>query len=519
MQITYLGHAGFCVETSAALIIMDPWLSPTGAFDSAWFQFPRNHHLAAYVQEKLQDARKERFLYISHEHKDHFDVAFLNSLKCREFTFVVPGFRRDELRSALAAYDCKGIISCSHREEVPIPGGFLKLFLDDSEMNRDSAILVNAHGRSFLNLNDCKLIDELPEICHEHEPIDVFAAQFSGATWHPTCYDYPRETYERISRRKMVGKFESLARAIELLHPRVYLPSAGPACFLDPMLIRLNFERVNIFPRASRLIRYLDRRLGRVSCTYTEVMPGDVLDADSSDFLFRARDRVDDASFEAYIRQYASLYEPLFRERECRYSAQDVAQVRARLREELCQKLELFTLNERIHVPLYFCLSEADDLMLRVDFPCKQIQYTSAIEESEYYSITAPAWQVARVLDRRLTWEDFALTLRARLNREPDDYQVLIHGFLLMEAEDLGWFCKKRLEIESQQERCIVEAAGCRYSVNRHCPHEGADLCHAWVEDGRYLTCPRHRWQFDLMKAGQCTTNETTIQAIPLEES
>ena len=44
------------VETSHATLIMDPWLSPTGAFDSSWFQFPRNHHLSAFVESKLQDA-------------------------------------------------------------------------------------------------------------------------------------------------------------------------------------------------------------------------------------------------------------------------------------------------------------------------------------------------------------------------------------------------------------------------------------------------------------------------------
>lgn len=40
MQITYLGHAGFCVETSRSIVVRDPWVSPTGAFDSAWYQFP-----------------------------------------------------------------------------------------------------------------------------------------------------------------------------------------------------------------------------------------------------------------------------------------------------------------------------------------------------------------------------------------------------------------------------------------------------------------------------------------------
>ena len=98
MLITYLGHAGFCVETSRSIVIMDPWLSPTGAFDASWFQYPCNHHLAALVQEKLQDPTKERYLYISHEHKDHFDIAFLKSLAARDFTLVLAHYRRPALR-------------------------------------------------------------------------------------------------------------------------------------------------------------------------------------------------------------------------------------------------------------------------------------------------------------------------------------------------------------------------------------------------------------------------------------
>ena len=49
--------------------------------------------------------------------------------------------------------------------------------------------------------------------------------------------------------------------------------------------------------------------------------------------------------------------------------------------------------------------------------------------------LTAPSWQIMRVLDKKLTWEDFALTFRMQLNREPDVYQTLIQGFLIMEPE------------------------------------------------------------------------------------
>lgn len=33
-------------------MVMDPWLSAHGAFDSAWFQFPCNHHVADFVHNK-----------------------------------------------------------------------------------------------------------------------------------------------------------------------------------------------------------------------------------------------------------------------------------------------------------------------------------------------------------------------------------------------------------------------------------------------------------------------------------
>ena len=38
--------------------------------------------------------------------------------------------------------------------------------------------------------------------------------------------------------------------------------------------------------------------------------------------------------------------------------------------------------------------------------------------------------------------------------------------------------------------------------IGRHCPHRGADLCYARLEDNG-LRCPFHGWHFD--RNGQCT--------------
>jgi UDP-MurNAc hydroxylase len=517
MQITYLGHAGFLVETERAVLVTDPWLSAEGAFDSAWFQFPCNHDLAPFVRAKLQDPSKKRFVYVSHEHRDHFDLDFLKTLPVGELTFVVPNFQRNALRTGLNELQPSELILCKHWGEVAIPGGSIKLYLDDSGINRDSGVLVRADGETFLNLNDCKLYDELAPICKAEGPISVLTCQFSGATWHPTCYEYEPEEYQRISKKKLTNKFEMVARAIEAVRPRIYLPSAGPACFLDPLLMHLNFEPVNIFARAPEFFQYLRKRLQRCETQLSELMPGDFVSAATGAVEARGTERVSEENFAPYIRAYADRYGDYFRERQQQPSEAQGQQILDRLRAAIERKLLAFELHDRLRVPLYFGLSDVGGKVLRVDFPSKTVAQLARISESDYYSLMTPSWQVVRVLDGAITWEEFALTFRVRLNRKPDVYQTLIQGFLLLEPEDMNWFCGRLLEIEQRGNRTIVEAGGVRYSIDRYCPHQGGDLSQGWADEGGLWTCPRHRWQFALDKEGECLTSNGSIHAVCLE--
>jgi UDP-MurNAc hydroxylase len=517
MRLTYLGHAGFIVETDDVIVIMDPWLSPTGAFDSSWFQMPRNHHLAPFVYEKLRDPRRSIYLYISHEHQDHFDVEFLNSLPTRRFSLLVPEFSRSALMTHFSEYECQELVFFRHRQEIQIPGGLLKFYVDDSQLNRDSALLVKSDETAFLNMNDCKLFDTLPEIVREDGPIRIFACQFSGATWHPTCYDYPTAQYEAIATRKVMAKFESVAKALELIRPGAYIPSAGPVCFLDPMLFHLNTQRVNIFPRAAKVIEYLKRRLRNTSTFIPEMMPGDVLDALSCSVSSYAEHRFDEQTAQTYIAEYAAAYSSYFEDRLALHSQVNEEETIESLRIELERKLAQLSLADRVLVPLYFRVGESLPLMLRVDFGRRVVEYVPVNNDTEYYAMSAPAWQIAKILARKLTWEEFSLTFRLRLKRHPDVYDPVLHAFLVMEAEDIGRYCDLLLQIEAQEQRITVEAEGREFSVRRYCPHQGGDLSCGWIEHGRFLTCPRHRWQFDLLQGGKCTTNATDIGAICLE--
>lgn len=518
MELTFLGHAGFCVETEEAIVVMDPWVSPTGAFDSAWFQLPCNHHMAALVQEKLRVSHKERYIYISHEHKDHFDMSFLKSLSAQEITFIIPEYRRDYLFREIKTIDCKRIILCSDGESVPIAGGTVCIYIDDSELDRDSAVLLKTNHGTFLNLNDCKIHDRLQQIVQTHGHIDIFAAQFSGAVWHPTCYNYSQERYEAISRKKTASKFEAVTKAISYLNPTLYLASAGPACFLDPILLDKNFETTNIFSRAPKLLAYLRKRLSNSALCFAEPMPGDVYDSITNEWVVLAKERLTDRNFEGYVRQYSQRYESLFRARRQIPSSTQQLKVLERLTRVLSDKLDALVIRSRVPIPLYFRLIEAPQQMIRVDFQSYTVTYVKEIVESNYYSIEAHTLDIERVLDGLLTWEDFMLSFRMKLNRDPDIYHTVIHGFLTMEVADMNWFCEKVLDVESNVERTIVSVGEKRYSVHRYCPHQGADLSEGWVEQGKYLVCPRHRWKYDLDDDGRCIDSEASIKAFGIDD-
>jgi UDP-MurNAc hydroxylase len=521
MKITFLGHAGFLVETAETILIMDAWVSDSGAFDGGWFQFPCNHHLGDYLIEKLVNNGNEKkvYVYVSHEHKDHFDKLFLKRIDRFNFKYVIPRFRRtllfDQIRSfsdneILLFEDCQEFI-ISRDEKIII-------YSDDSELNRDSAICFQSGSFNFLNLNDCKIHDRLGLINKRLGKIDVLAAQYSGANWHPTCYEYTEEEYSRISRRKVITKFENTARAIELCKASFYIPSAGPPCFLDPDTINKNFEKDNIFPRETKLLKFLDRRL-RNSSTKVQVMtPQDSLIL-SQDFCFSKGpgEVVTDDKYMDYIYNYAGRFQDFFSDFKRPVRSEEFGEIIDFLRTEFGAKLANFKSRFRIDRPLYVSFTQGKDF-IKVNFIKGLVTLVNEITESNHYSMKVNASDIKRIKEGYLTWEDYALSFRMRLNREPDVYQTLIQGFLILEKDDLNYFCDSLLELENKNEKITVEVGGSKYRINRFCPHQGADMKYSWEEDNRFVVCPRHGWRFDVTNNGACLENACSIESYSLEE-
>lgn len=511
MRIQFIGHAGFVVDGAAATVIMDPWLSSTGAYDSSWFQFPCNHHLDRVVLERLQDRGRPCYLYVSHEHKDHFDVQFLRRVVPYQPTVLVADFSDKHFVNAVRELGFERVKILEDGRALPLDNMTVKIFADDGGLNRDSAILLKEEGFSFLNLNDCRIFDRLPLIRQTEGHINVMAFQFSGASWHPTCYAYRPEDYARISTQKSQSKFRSVFEALQTVKPDWYFPSAGPPCFLDPDLMHLNFEKVNIFPSQFAVAEYLKRRA--TSARVDPVMPGDVFDSTVDGFAYRAEQRVLPGAEEDYIRDYAARFEHLWDSQHRARSEAAKETILDRLADELDQKLRNFAAVDPYSRKLYFSLIGLQSKYLCVDFADHTVSTTSDMTAGAYYHIEAPAWQIERVLDRSMTWEDFCLTFRARVARDPDKYDTLVNGFIFSEAAAIPDLIDKITAFRNRKERIVVEVGGQQYEIDRYCPHQGADLSHGWCEEDRFWVCSRHRWKYDVESGGRCIMSSDTINA------
>src|SRR5262249_32179373 len=91
MRITHPCPAGLRVDGAELRLLMDPWLSRTGAFQAAWYQFPANAHLD---QAGLLDCD---VVTVSHEHLDHMDAAVLARL-APTTTVLIPQYPSPNFR-------------------------------------------------------------------------------------------------------------------------------------------------------------------------------------------------------------------------------------------------------------------------------------------------------------------------------------------------------------------------------------------------------------------------------------
>ncbi len=475
MQLTYLGHAGFIVETRGIKILIDPWFYP--AFLESWFPFPDNRVLLPEISHQKFD-----FLYVSHLHEDHFDRRLLLSLD-KSTPVLCPQYRSRAMGKKLASMGFKKLIPLGHKESRTIAPGVEATMLLDTSHKEDSGLLLESDGFRFLDLNDCNTsLTDLPR------GIDLLAAQYSGAMWYPNCYDYSPEVMRQKVARVRGDLIASLVKKCLSTEAKAYIPSAGPACFLDPALVEFNNRETTIFPVwADVADAFAASALGT---KVLEMHPGDVATTPTLE-LATCPDQADSTDLAKYSELRRSEWQEFYNGREPAITSDEIEGYFGRLQRR----------NEHLTKDLYkYIRVIADDKSWGVQIGQMAEDFVIEGEDPyppEYMLITPPRVLKA-ILDGNAGWEEALLSMRIRLRRNPDTFDSRFMGLLRYGNEPI-----QTLQMAREGDAALCEMIHKDGLVfQRFCPHAGEDLSNAIVHDG-IIECPRHHWKWN-SQTGRC---------------
>ena len=494
-NLKFWGHNCFSVVSDKTLLLIDPWFSKSGAFFGSWFQYPKNHHLQGEVLGMLEEF-EDSFIFISHEHQDHYDKEFLRNVK-KNTTIIIPSYKDKSFKQDCESLDLQ-VIEIEDTEKFSLGKDFwVKPYTSHIGINHDSAILITTNNFNFFNQNDCKIFDRLDEI---DEVIDYYSVQFSGATWHPSNFILSNEIKKGISNKKIKNKLSSVLRGISKLKPKYFLPAAGPAIF--PYLESdLSYGIDNIFIHQNHLDDFLKNN--NINNTLY-LSPGDYLDA--SKII-----PIQPPSTQKEIDQYKINTKNHWEDIDNTFN-------RILLEEAINQRLDKIQDIDMTQTPiLIFNFTNKFDHndhsnknKIFIDLSGKQIldqfeynfPYEEIIADKKYFSL----------MHSKERWQNIYLSLRAKVLREPDIFSNDLNIFLFSDIENIkeNFILTRNI---SNERINIKNHHGEIFEINRFCPHNGADLCNAEINSDNYLICPRHGWKFDLNKNGIDKTSKTTISS------
>jgi len=418
MKVTYIGHACMLMESAGTRILMDPWLTdPT--YHGTWWHYPP-------LALGARDLPKLDYLYISHEHMDHFDPPTLRQLD-KEVHIIIANFKRKRFRDRIAALGFSRITEVDFGRDFHCNGsGFTVRLIPPDRAWDDSAILVKDGTTTVLNVNDCHLDDATLERLGREQQIDLAFLTFTGASQYPGCFEFPLASKIQRWRESKESHVEEFVNWARLLRTKRAVPAAGNFALLAPDQLFMNTPNyVNTPQEAVERLRVEAPEIEGL-----QMNPGDVWTSDGT--LTRLRPAPD------WSRRLEHIEE---------LSRQHGAQIAEGFASEGEASADLY---ERFHA--YFTgLLQADPSIAKrvnivtwwvvdgphggdwvIDFTRARDWVYRGVPSHWNLRLKFPARLVQQGVGGEAIWDNLVLSFRVRLARNPDRYN----------KEFWTWLCK-----------------------------------------------------------------------------
>ena len=497
MKATSIGHAGILVETGTRTIVCDPWFVP--AFWASWFVFPRNDQLPPDVMAKLE---RPDYLYISHQHGDHLDEAWLTNHIDKSTPVLLPDFATRELERQLNRLGFTNFVRTRNGEMTDLGDGLRVAIHVETAIadgpGGDSAMVIEDGTSRLVNQNDCRTGD-LAELL-KHGPVDMHWLQFSGAIWYPMVYDQPREELIALARSKVESQFARSIRYVDALGARVVVPSAGPPCFLDEDLFSVNMidgDELSIFPDQTEFIARLAHH-GNNNAVMN--IPGTAISVSPTEIS--VQHCVSDAEVQRpfvhkreYLLEYQADWATWLSDTKASWSVHNT---------NLVSELQAWWEPLLAMAPSLSgaiggnCLVKTDGENILIDFPNGKIAAYNNEPIKFRMEIARPLLEGV-VKQKAVDWSNsLFLSCRFTAWRDGSYNEYLYNFFKSLSVERMRRAEQEVVRKNGAPDEVSNEIELGDYVMQRYCPHRKADLSEFGVIEGDHVVCTLHGWKFQL---------------------
>ena len=152
MEIKLINHASVIIRCGQTRILTDPWFQGT-AFNNSWALLSEN-------EPSLKDLKLLDYIWISHEHPDHFHLPTLKTIVSsvnESCTVILQKKNSEKMLRVLKSFGYKNFLQlrhdsiCAIAEDLDIYSYQIGLM--------DSVMGIRFNGQVVLNINDCSLED------------------------------------------------------------------------------------------------------------------------------------------------------------------------------------------------------------------------------------------------------------------------------------------------------------------------------------------------------------------------
>ena len=242
MKFQFVNHASMIVNAKNISIISDPWLFGN-VFNDGWSLLCKSPK----INWKSID-----FIWISHEHPDHFHVPSLLSIPDDEKLNITVLYQSTLDKKVITWLKSKKF----NVKELPLlknieisPGVIVKT---GSTPQDDSWLLIDDGKTSFLNMNDCETKNKkygfiMQNYAKHIGRVDILASQFTFASYLGNNMDYRKEVAKTL--------LEKVNYQVEVLKPKYFIPFASFAYFSHPESFMQNKGNNTIFDINNSLVK------------------------------------------------------------------------------------------------------------------------------------------------------------------------------------------------------------------------------------------------------------------------